>query len=749
MREELTIIIGGMTCAACVKRVENALIKLPGVSAASVNLITKRAKIVHETNWAGVEALKKAVEDQGYEFLGTAEEKGLSFVLEEGEAEAGDLKKRLLVGATLSVIVFLGSMSHWFTFLHGIPTGVLNFILFMLATPVVFWVGSRFMVGAWKAARNFTMDMNTLVALGVLSAYVYSALVTFLPGVFPSADKTVHVYFDSAALLTTLILLGRLLEAKAKVKTASAIHRLMDLQPKVARVLREGVTHDVPVEELSVGDLILVRPGEKIPTDGVVKSGASTVDESMLTGESFPVAKKEGDEVFGATINKSGSFVFQATKVGKETVLAGIIRLIEEAQASKAPIQRLADRVAAVFVPVVFVIGIVTFVVWYFFVAGSSINQALLHAISVLVVACPCALGLATPTAVMVGTALGAQSGILIKGGESLERAYALTTVVFDKTGTLTMGKAVVTDIVAVPGRKREEVLELAVSMEALSEHPLAEAIVKKGEEEGIFPKKVDHFEALSGLGVRVTMEGRTFSLGSIRFMESEGMDLALLRDEYTKLSQAGKTCIFIAEERDPVGIIGVRDMLKGTAKEAVSTLKKMGLRVAMVTGDNRFTAQAVARELGVDTVKAELLPEEKAKIISAMRAQGEVVAMVGDGINDAPALAVADIGIAIGAGTDVAMEASDITLIKDDLASVPRAIRLSYETMKVIRQNLYWAFSYNVVAIPIASGALYPIFGLTLTPEICAASMAFSSVLVVTNSLRLRTRWEKSHPKF
>ncbi|MCX7982315.1 MAG: heavy metal translocating P-type ATPase [Syntrophales bacterium] len=744
MSEEVTVLVGGMTCAACVRRVEGALKKLTGVNSVSVNLVTRQATIVHETNWAGIEEIKKAIEDQGYEFLGVLDDERMRGVLDSGRREIADLKKKFFVGAFLSILTFIGSMSHWFPFLHHLPAGALNIGLFVMTTPVVFWVGRVFLIGAWKAAKNLTMDMNTLVAVGILAAYLYSTVVTFLPGVFIPFSGAGHVYFDSAAILTTLILLGRLLETKAKMKTAAAIDRLMMLQPKTARVLRGNEEIDVPVEELVVGDLIVVRPGEKVPTDGVVQFGSSAVDESMLTGESIPVDKREGDVVFGATINKSGSFIFQATKVRKETALAGIIRLIEEAQTVKAPIQRLADRVAAVFVPVVFFLGIITFIVWYYAIPASALNKALLHAISVLIVACPCALGLATPTAVMVGTGLGAENGILIKSGESLERAYQLTDIVFDKTGTLTTGKAEVSDIVAAPGKTKEEVLKLAVSMEARSEHPLAEAIMKRGKEEGIVPERVDGFEAFSGLGVKVEIGGKHVFLGSARFMEEMKVELANMRAEYERFSQEGKTCIFIAEEGRLVGLIGVRDKIKDTAREAVSVLKRMGLHLAMVTGDNRYTAEAIAKELGIEQVWFGLLPEEKTRIVSRMKEAGRVVAMVGDGINDAPALSTADIGIAIGAGTDVAVEASDITLITDDLTSVPKAISLSKITMKVIRQNLYWAFSYNIIAVPLAAGVFYPFFGLSLTPEICAAAMALSSVSVVTNSLSLRKRWKK-----
>jgi Cu+-exporting ATPase len=500
---------------------------------------------------------------------------------------------------------------------------------------------------------------------------------------------------------------------------------------------------DIPIEEVAKGDIIIVRPGEKIPTDGVVVSGISSVDESMLTGESMPIVKEIDAQVYAATINKSGSFTFTATRVGSETALAQIIRLVEEAQGSKAPIQRLADKVASVFVPVVFVIGILTFVVWYFFVSEPVFSRALLNFVSVLLIACPCALGLATPTAVMVGTGLGAEHGILIKGGESLEKAYKLTTIVFDKTGTLTRGEPEVTDIVTRSGEDENRVLQIAMSLEAVSEHPLAAAIMERGRRANLSPLSVERFEALSGLGAGAFMNGSYCLLGNRRLMETRHIEFDSLIDEAGRLAAEGKTCVYVAEGNQAVGLIGLADVPRESAKETISTLKDMGLQVALITGDNISTARAVGTVLGIDHIMAEVLPADKAAEISRLREQGQVVAMVGDGINDAPALTAADIGIAIGAGTDVAMEASDITLIKNDLRSVPKAIKLSFETMKVIKQNLFWAFIYNVLGIPVAAGVLYPFFGILLNPEFAAAAMALSSVSVVSNSLRLRRAWK------
>ncbi len=737
--EKTTISVGGMTCAACVRRVELALKAIDGVKDASVNLSTARATLIHGPDWVGVEALRRVVSDAGYKFLGVLGESLEDPVETAQKRELKELKIKFSVGVVFSIVIFMGSMQDWFPWLRSIPRQVMLFCLFVLTTPVVFWVGSRFYVGAVKAARQKTTDMNTLVAVGAFSAYFYSALVTFLPQVFAGAGIAPHVYFDGAAMIITLILLGRLLEAKAKGKTSMAIKRLMGLKPKTARVIRDGKEIDIPIKAVIKGDLILVRPGEKIPTDGVIVSGSSSIDESMLTGESIPVAKETGGEVFAATLNKSGSFTFKATKVGAETALAQIIRLVEEAQGSKAPIQRVADKVASIFVPVVFGIAVLTFLIWYFFVPEPIFSRALLNFVSVLIIACPCAMGLATPTAVMVGTGLGAENGILIKGGESLERAYKLTTIVFDKTGTLTKGEPEVTDILTGGGIEQHDILKMAVSIEAVSEHPLAQAIIEKGRQQELDPDRVEDFEALSGLGARAVLNGKECLLGNLRLMEREAVAMNGFNEKAKRLASEAKTCVFVAEAGRVVGLIALSDMPRASAHTAVSGLKDMGMNVAMITGDNEKTARAVAGAVGIDQILAEVLPGNKADEIKRLQARGQIVAMVGDGINDAPALTTADIGIAIGAGTDVAMEASDITLIRDDLRSVPVAIRLSFQTMRVIKQNLFWAFFYNSLGIPIAAGALYPFFGILLNPVVAAAAMAMSSVSVVSNSLRLR----------
>ena len=554
-----------------------------------------------------------------------------------------------------------------------------------------------------------------------------------------------HVYYDGAAMIVTLILLGRLLEAGAKGKTSQAIKKLIGLKPKTAHLIQDGEELDVAVENVQADNVILVKPGERIPVDGIVLTGQSTIDESMLTGESMPVTKEIGQKVFAATMNKSGSFTFRATSVGAETALAQIIRLVEEAQGSKAPIQRLADKVASVFVPTVFVIAIITFLIWYFLPADNNFSRALINFVSVLIIACPCALGLATPTAIMVGTGLGAQRGILIKGGEALEKIHQLSVIVFDKTGTLTRGEPVVTDIIAAAGFNNEQVLSIASALEKTSEHPLAQAILQRAQTDQIPIMLADRFIALSGLGAKGQLEDKSCLIGNRILMESENVSIDALNASTIKLSAEGKTVVYIARENTAIGLIALADVPKDSAKQAIYELKRRGLKVAMVTGDNAGTAQAVASQLGIDRVLAEVLPGSKADEIKKLQKEGEVVAMVGDGINDAPALAAADVGIAIGAGTDVAIEAGDITLIRDDLMGVPEAINLSAATMRVIKQNLFWAFFYNVIGIPIAAGILYPFFGILLNPEFAAAAMALSSVSVVSNSLRLSKVWRKT----
>ena len=741
---KITISVGGMTCAACVRRVENALKEVEGVVEVSVNLATARATVIHASHWAGLPALARAVTEHGYEFLGELKDSFDDPMEKARTRELKELTLKVICGAILSVIIFFGSMQHWFGFLHFIPRQAMLIAMFVLTAPAVFWVGSRFFVGAYKAAKQKTSDMNTLVAVGAFSAYAYSAAATFFPHFFESAGVAPHVYYDGAAMIVTLILLGRLLEARAKGKTSAAIKKLMGLKPKTAHVLQDGAEVEIAVDALQIGDVILVKPGEKVPVDGMVLTGQSTLDESMLTGESMPVAKETGQKVFAATMNKTGSFTMRATGVGADTMLAHIIRMVEEAQGSKAPIQRLADKVASVFVPIVFVIAFVTFAVWYFLPNDASFSRALINFVSVLVIACPCALGLATPTAIMVGTGLGAQSGILIKGGEALEKIHKLSVIVFDKTGTLTRGEPEVTDVISAAGFDERQVLAVAAALEKTSEHPLAQAILQRAQSDQIVPAPAENFLALSGMGAQGFVDGKLCLIGNQMLMENQDVSAEPVRKQAAALAGEGKTVVYVALEKKVMGLIALADVPKASAKQAVESLKSRGLKVAMVTGDNQGTAKSVAGQLGIDYVMAEVLPGNKADEIRKLQAEGEVVAMVGDGINDAPALAAADVGIAIGAGTDVAIEAADITLIRDDLTGVPEAIALSASTMRVIKQNLFWAFIYNIIGIPIAAGVLYPFFGILLNPEFAAAAMAFSSVSVVSNSLRLKRVWSK-----
>jgi Cu+-exporting ATPase len=733
-----------MTCAACVRRVENALSEVEGVTEVSVNLATGRATVTHDARWAGLDKLATAVTDAGYEFLGELTDSAADPLEAARAAELREMKIKLVSGAVLSVMIFFGSMQHWFSFLHFIPRQAMMVAMFVLTAPAVFWVGSRFFVGAYKAAMQKTSDMNTLVSVGAFSAYAYSAAATFFPALFAGAGLTPHVYYDGAAIIVLLILLGRFLEARAKGKTSAAIKKLIGLKPKTARLVRDAVEVDVLVEVLQAGDIVRVRPGEKIPVDGVIETGQSTLDESMLTGESLPVAKEPGQKVFAATINKTGSFTLRATGVGSETMLAHIIRMVEEAQGSKAPIQRLADKVASVFVPIVFVIAFLTFGIWYFLPSDATFSRALLNFVSVLVIACPCALGLATPTAIMVGTGLGAQSGILIKGGEALEKIHKLSMIVFDKTGTLTRGEPEVTNVICAAGYDEHQVLAVAAGLEKTSEHPLAKAILQRAQMNAAEIPQSEKFESLSGLGAKALLGGVWCLIGNHALMAAEGIETSVLEGDAQEIASQGKTVVYVAQNGSVIGLIALADVAKPSAAGAVLQLKRSGLKIAMITGDNEATARAMARELNIDRVLAEVMPAGKADEIKKLQAEGQVVGMVGDGINDAPALAAADVGIAVGAGTDVAIEAADITLIRDDLSAVLQAIHLSRATIRVIRQNLFWAFIYNIIGIPIAAGVLYPAFDILLNPEYAAAAMALSSVSVVSNSLRLKRIWRK-----
>ncbi|KKM18376.1 hypothetical protein LCGC14_1666290 [marine sediment metagenome] len=686
----------------------------------------------------GIKEIKHAIESTGYKVLELApseEVEDPERLIREKEYKK--LKTKFIVGLVLGLFVFLGSSRHWFLW---VPSFLGNFyVLWALATPVQFWIGWQFYKGAWGAFKHRNADMNTLIAVGTSAAYLYSVTATLFPSFFEAGGIKPVVYFDTSALIIVLILLGRLLEARAKGQTSEAIKKLMGLSPKTARVIREGKEMDIPVEEVLVGDTIVVRPGGKIPVDGIVKDGKSAVDESMITGESIPVTKKAGDEVIGATINKTGSFKFQATKVGKDTALAQIIKLVQDAQGSKAPIQRLADVISGYFVPIVISIAIATFVIWFNFGPFPALTFALLTFVAVMIIACPCALGLATPTAVMVGTGKGAEKGILIKGGESLETAHKLDTIVFDKTGTLTRGEPEITDIVTQNDYSEEEILKYAASAEKFSEHPLAEAIIKRAKEKKIELHDPKNFNAIEGHGIEAEVDGKKILLGNLKLMQKQQIVVRNLEEKAEELAGDGKTPMYISLEGKAAGLIAVADTLKENSLQAVAKLKKLGLEVIMLTGDNKKTAEAIARKAGIDRVLPEVLPEDKVNEIKNLQSQGRRVGMVGDGINDAPALAQADVGIAIGSGTDVAMEASDITLIKGDLRGVVSAIELSKRTIKIIKQNLFWAFFYNTAGIPLAAGVLYPFFGILLNPIFASAAMAFSSVSVVSNSLRLR----------
>jgi Cu+-exporting ATPase len=622
-----------------------------------------------------------------------------------------------------------------------IPHMTGNYVQFILTLPVVFWAGSQFYKGFWAALKHGAADMNTLIAVGTAAAFVYSSIATFYPQLFMEAGIDPVVYFDTAAVIITLILLGRLLEARAKGRTSDAIRKLMSLQAKTARVIRNGQPIDIDMNDVVVGDIVIVRPGEKIPVDGRIMEGRSSVDESMLTGESLPVEKNIGDEVIGATINRTGSFKFEALKVGKDTALAQIIRLVQEAQGSKAPIQRLADKIAGVFVPIVILLAAATFVIWMIYGPQPALTLALLNTVAVLIIACPCALGLATPTAIMVGTGLGAENGILIKGGETLETAQRIDMVVFDKTGTITKGKPEVTDVIAQDNFSDERVLYYAGSVERNSEHPLGEAIVNEAVKRGIALTEPRNFNAIPGHGIEGDIDGKRVLLGNARLMIEREINTALLKSDFERLAIEGRTPMYVAVDGQLLGAVGVSDLIKPDASSVIAELKSKEIDVAMITGDNKNTANVVAAQVGIERVLAEVLPENKAREIKRLQVEGRVVAMVGDGINDAIALAQSDIGIAIGSGTDVALEASDITLIGGDLSGVPKAIDLSQKTIRTIQWNLFWAFIYNIIGIPIAAGALYPFFGKAglLNPMIASGAMAFSSVFVVTNSLRLR----------
>lgn len=724
-----------MHCASCVRVTERALKKTPGVTEAVVNLATQKATVYYDADNCTPEQLAESISKTGY----TLELEEKSEEIQEAE------KKRELYSLKIKVFssLIIGALLVWGSFpgLMDFSPSILQSFWFqlILASIVQFWPGLEFYRAAIPAFKNRTANMDTLVAIGTTAAYLYSVAVTVYPMGFENLGIEPMPYFDVAAIVIGLILLGRYFEAKAKLGTSEAIKKLLGLAPKTARVMRGGKEIDLAISEVLVGDLIRVRPGEKIPVDGVITEGESSIDESMVTGESIPSDKKKGDTVIGATINRSGSFIFKAGKVGSDTMLSQIIKLVQEAQGSKAPIQRIADLISAYFVPIVIMLAIFTFAVWYIFGPGPIFLYALLNSIAVLIIACPCAMGLATPTAIMVGTGKGAEKGILIKDAQSLEIAHKINTVIFDKTGTLTVGKPEVTDIVTNNKFESSKLLEIAASLEKGSEHSLGEAILKKADLDGIKAASVKGFKAISGYGIEGKINDKPYIFGNLKLMAKEKIDTKSLESKIEELETQGKTVMVLADTKNALGIIAVADTLKPSAKEGVRALKDKQIEVIMITGDNRRAAEAIAKQAGVDRVLAEVLPQDKESEVRKIQAEGKIVAMVGDGINDAPALAAADIGIAMGTGTDVAIEAAGITLVNKDLKTVASAIELSKKTMFTIKTNLFWAFGYNVILIPVAMGVLYPFTGILMNPIFASAAMALSSISVVGNSLLLK----------
>lgn len=733
--ERATLAVSGMTCATCALRIEKGLKNVAGVNLASVNLATEKATVEYDPKLVEEGQFEKLIKDLGYDAIqepsqdldtqaavdSTDREKELR------QREARKLRVSFIVSASLSVPLLVAMFAGLFNiealmFLHN------PIVQLALATPVQFVIGYRFYKHAYKSLRSGSPSMDVLVALGTSAAYLYSIYNGFLRSL--PVGQSPALYFEASAIIITLVLLGKLLEAVAKGRTSEAIKRLIGLQPKTARVLRSGEEVDIPIAEVQVGEVVLVRPGEKIPVDGEIINGSSAVDESMITGESIPAEKAAGDPVIGATINTFGAFSFKASKVGKDTVLAQIIRVVEEAQGSKPPIQRLADRVAGIFVPVVLGVAVITFLIWL--LAAGNLTMGLISAVAVLVIACPCAMGLATPTAIMVGTGKGAENGILIRSGESLELAYKLNAVVLDKTGTITRGKPSVTDVVSLNGWSRADLLRVAGAAEKNSEHPLGIAVFEAARSELKGIEESTEFQTTPGKGVQAVVEGRAVLIGTRSYLREHNVSIEAVEDQVSELEAAGKTVMLLSVDGTAQGLLAVADRVKDSSRRAIQVLKEMGLQVYMITGDNRRTAEAIGREVGVADIMADVLPERKAQAVEEIRKQGKIVAMVGDGINDAPALVTADIGMAMGTGTDIAMESADITLMNGDLMSVPIAIQLSQRTMRKIKQNLFWAFFYNIVGIPIAALGM-------LNPIIAGAAMAFSSVSVVSNSLSLR----------
>jgi Cu+-exporting ATPase len=776
--ETLRLPVTGMTCAACSSRVQRVLQKQPGVADASVNLMMKSATVSYDPGAVTPAALVQVIERAGY---GASLANADQTAFEEQEArdranaeEYRTLRTKALVSGGVGVVAMLVSMPlmsqlasgsghahgvvadpfmRWsmtaldpalravMPWLYTISARALTWALLASTLVVMGWAGRHFYTRAWAALRHGAADMNTLVSVGTLAAFAYSTVATVSPAFFTSRGVAPDVYYEAVIIIIALILTGNMFEARAKQRTSLALRALVDLQPKIARVERFGEEVDAPIDTVEAGEIILVRPGERVPVDGAVVSGESAVDESMLTGESLPVSKRVGDRVIGGTINRTGAFRYRATTLGSDSVLAQIVKLMRDAQGSRAPIQALADRISGIFVPVVIGLALLTFAVWYVAADEAPLVRAFASAVAVLIIACPCAMGLAVPTAVMVASGKGAELGVLIKGGEALQRAGDITTVVLDKTGTITEGKPTVTDVLPAPGFAQgpEVLLRLTASLEASSEHPLAEAIVRAAREGGLTLDAVDGFQSVTGRGAQGVVGEVALAVGNAAFLRDWGVETAPLEGEAARLARDGKTTIYVAIDGALAGLLAVSDPLRATSVDAIQRLKAMGLTVVMLTGDQERTANAIGARAGVDRVVAGVLPEGKVAEVKRLQAGGAVVAMVGDGINDAPALAQADVGMAIGSGTDVAMEAGDLVLMRGDLLGVVRAIALARRTMRTMRQNLFWAFIYNVIGIPIAAGALYPAFGLQLSPILASAAMAFSSVSVVSNSLRLR----------
>lgn len=741
---EVTIPIGGMTCASCSARVEKVLGKLEGITSATVNLATEKATVHYDTQQIKLSTIRQAIEKAGYQALEIEKKTAIDEDKLRKEKEIRTLKTKLIVSATFGIPLLylaMGAMIWWLrlpipSFLEPMQYPLTYAIVQIILVIPIIIAGHRFYSVGFKAIIQRSPNMDSLIAMGTSAAILYSlySVYQISIGNFGAVED---LYFETAGVIITLILLGKYLEAVSKGKTSEAIKKLMGLAPKTAVVIRDGVEIETPIDEVEIDDVILVKPGGKIPVDGIVIEGNTAIDESMLTGESMPIDKKSGDAVYAASINKNGVIKFRATKIGGDTALAQIIKLVEDAQGSKAPIAQLADIVSSYFVPIVFVIAVLAFAGWYF--TGHTFVFAMTIFISILVIACPCALGLATPTAILVGTGKGAEYGILIKGGEALETTHLIDTIVFDKTGTITEGKPEVTDIVTANGIERDWLLQIAASAEKGSEHPLGEAIVRGAQKENLETLKIDTFKAIPGYGIEVEVDGSRLLLGNRKMMDENSISLITLEEESDRLAEEGKTPMYIAMDGTLSGIIAVADVVKASSKAAIAKLHEMGIEVAMITGDNKKTAEAIAKQVGIDRVLAEVLPQDKSNEVKKLQAEGRKVAMVGDGINDAPALAQADIGIAIGSGTDVAMESADIVLMRSDLMDVPTAIKLSKSTIRNIKQNLVWAFGYNVAGIPIAAGLLYLFDGPLLNPIFAAAAMSLSSVSVLTNALRLK----------